>query len=71
MKELSWQGILEAQQKDFIKRLASYFTDQYYLDILGYTPVVLSCLTSNSETELRYQQLAEFGCAELVKIDLD
>ncbi len=71
MKELSWQGILEAQQKDFIKRLASYFTDQYYLDILGYTPVVLSCLTSNSETELRYQHLAEFGCAELVTIDLD
>jgi hypothetical protein len=71
MKELSWQEILEAQQKDFIKRLASHFTDQYYLDILGYTPAVLSCLTSNLETELSYQHLTEFGCAELVTIDLD
>jgi hypothetical protein len=71
MKELSWQEILKSQQIDFMKRLASHFTDQYSLDFLGYTPIVLSCLTSDSDTEKAYPHLREFGYSELVKVDLD
>lgn len=59
MTKLTWHGILEAQQKDFIQRLKSYLSG-YEPESPG-SPVTLSCLEHDfyEQCECHYSEIIE------------